>query len=1474
MDDRSAYQQWADGISGTPDEEQQTQLSINQETAAPEGTNVIDTSRLSVEDIEGTTPEPTQPAQPEPEEAAPEEPEKSYGEKAVANESVVDKWIGDGLAFVKDAFDDRDYDEIREEITENNIKREDSKNLLQKSISEVEKIGGDAILQPLNAVAQVGKLATDTVGSVLGMREDAPAPWDSAYEGAEFNLVGSRPVSEIGQASATILGFMNNNRILNQVLPGKNASGAQKFARNVGIDAVADMIFSPGKGNLINAAQDTEILGIGKLMRETGFLDALAHKDDDNEFIRRIKNGAEGNVIGRSIDGIGLLYTGFRNSFGRIAGPLMEKKKLSFDQLPGPVKEANQIIFDKITALDEFELKSPEAVEATADYRKAKAKGEVGANSAEYQSTNIDRQAAEVSDELAGLKQKVEADKASKEVEKDALLFKLYKEQTARLDELAKEVKGDADALAAIEEAKLIDQQIQLDLGSYSNSFTAKLKKPRPMGQTELPLDGFKGAGDIDTPISKMEADFKSERRQAWKEKFNKLSEAERKPLYERRPGFDERKAEDIANSGTKEQQLYEANERASKTSSFPVRKVAAQQAVQPEFGSALPRTSTDPIMTDALTKQLDAAGGDTSQIVQKVLPEEFRAEMDEFRATNRRTTPEALNKIEGMRQMVREGKDPIQALHSIADEAGLPMPVIRTIWGDAAGRAIITDIASQIREQVPVYHEIMAKGGDITRQANMLIDQLKAVGKEVIRGRSIKGSALNALRSDMDLDEFIRRAQAGEFDVPTKPDLKNEKKLAEFDRQWEEVRQGVLAGDSKALETMDVLSESLVVSDGNPELIEKFASSVLRMGTQNFRTTMYNAYLSSLRTHERNILGTGFNVAAKPLLAAMGSLATPNSSRSALAMYGSIFGGLSDSFAAARIQWAKTGDAQVARGQLMSNKNMAEQVDNLQRKAKTPGQAAAAMLVRAQYYLLATPGGQYFTRAMASTDAAFRAISARQMAKYDYMMEIGAAGRPFDADELNAQIAEKFTVDMQIDDSTDFGRRALRLSKEDTFQTDMNEFMTKIDDAIKAGGVVTSTIVPFVKTPTSILGQTPQFMPILPRIAKHTDLGGAFMKEYHAVVNGDDELLKAIYKGREGAAYIIGLSASTMALNGVLTGSGHVDYGERKLDELKTPRHSIKIGGKWYSHRVLGPISTVLSMYADAGYVVNNSHRYDDYNEYFGQATYSIAGALFEQSWLKGLVDSVGFLEEVTNGRRTTSPGETFDAIAANTLRAFTKYGGALKDFNNILVPGAREYNSNMERWRAEVIPFAKAFSGAEKISPISGEPIMDYAQARTNVLTPFSIRDVEESKAVDGLVKYGIDYTLELNDHYNGVSLSATTKHEVNKIMANPGKGELNLEDSLIEWFKSTGFQKRYNEWLENPTPKEGMGWYTDTVKLIADLRSYAVNQYKETDSEDARILREKLDTQKEFKAQQKANKAKSAKLAKQRLDELSKF
>jgi hypothetical protein len=99
------------------------------------------------------------------------------------------------------------------------------------------------------------------------------------------------------------------------------------------------------------------------------------------------------------------------------------------------------------------------------------------------------------------------------------------------------------------------------------------------------------------------------------------------------------------------------------------------------------------------------------------------------------------------------------------------------------------------------------------------------------------------------------------------------------------------------------------------------------------------------------------------------------------------------------------------------------------------------------------------------------------------------------------------------------------------------------------------------------------------------------------------------------------------------------------------------------------------------------------------------------------------------------------------------------------------------------------------------------------------------------------------------------------------------MGLEQMLVNHFKSEGFQMQYKEWLESPTPKEKMPWYTRTVEKIADLRTYAVNQYLKTRSDDARNLDARLKKQSEYEKQALAGKAKNARRVHQELLELNK-
>ena len=73
---------------------------------------------------------------------------------------------------------------------------------------------------------------------------------------------------------------------------GGGASVASRLGTEAARGAVADFIMDPGKSNLFN-----ELENQNPELHDT-FLMALAHDDDDNHYIRRLKNMSEGGVFG------------------------------------------------------------------------------------------------------------------------------------------------------------------------------------------------------------------------------------------------------------------------------------------------------------------------------------------------------------------------------------------------------------------------------------------------------------------------------------------------------------------------------------------------------------------------------------------------------------------------------------------------------------------------------------------------------------------------------------------------------------------------------------------------------------------------------------------------------------------------------------------------------------------------------------------------------------------------------------------------------------------------------------------------------------------------------------------------------------------------------------------------------------------------------------------------------------------------
>ena len=167
----------------------------------------------------------------------------------------------------------------------------------------------------INPTRAVGEITRAYAGGVAGVVEQ-PIRFAQEIMGQEasFNLGIAENKTAIGnfaRSSITMLGLMKGaGKIAPGGMLGTNLTKASTklgVVKNAGIrlagdayrGALADFVMDPGESNLFN-----ELENQNPELHDT-FLMALAHDDDDNTYIRRLKNMAEGGIFGIAVDGIG-----------------------------------------------------------------------------------------------------------------------------------------------------------------------------------------------------------------------------------------------------------------------------------------------------------------------------------------------------------------------------------------------------------------------------------------------------------------------------------------------------------------------------------------------------------------------------------------------------------------------------------------------------------------------------------------------------------------------------------------------------------------------------------------------------------------------------------------------------------------------------------------------------------------------------------------------------------------------------------------------------------------------------------------------------------------------------------------------------------------------------------------------------------------------------------------------------------------
>ena len=879
---------------------------------------------------------------------------------------------------------------------------------------------------------------------------------------------------------------------------------------------------------------------------------------------------------------------------------------------------------------------------------------------------------------------------------------------------------------------------------------------------------------------------------------------------YIERPGKKARIEEAKVNGGTKTRQDFEPYERASVTTETPMGKVVDEQAFdasRPMYAPGAP----SPRLTDNTVRQIAEAGGDT-EVLNSAVKELEEAFTPLLKSNDPVRVKEAKERLARLVEDNTGEKVDMSALEEVVGSGADASAYVQTLLGNTVAKVYLKDLSSQLSTLGKQARQIADTGMDANKQYNLMLDRLKAAATIQIKDASRRGGALKTLQRNL----------TGGSDAAIK------KKVDEFTTKVEDLRGRINEGDVDAVEEMRTLTDAMVLSDGNAAIAESFWTRWASMTKEDFEITMFNSYLSGINTQQRNLLGNAANLILKPVQMMMGASGenAGKMRQSALAMYSGMWSDLQEGLQVARTALADNTPDSISKreaGNAMGE-NMREKIANLRQSAKGPAQNAAANLKAAQYYLLANPWLQGATRLLDASDRGFRTLSARQKLRFDQNMLALEDGIKFDPKKYDTVWSTKFKNGEIADE------QLLAWAKTDTFQEDLGENMSKVADMINTIPGA-KYIIPFVKTPTNIIKQTAHYVPLVGKAVTFTNstLGTKFFKEYDEIMRGSDEAMKAVYRGREATGYMVSVVGMGLGSQGLITGQGPSDPQKRELWEAAgNQQHSINIGGQWVSTRFLGPLGILLSAYADLGTIAAQPGNYDTFDKLRNQLIYTTAGALTDQSFLKGLFTGLeGLMDSFSGNPKEQKPGKW----QMDLLRAMTPYSAALRAFSNTLTPGMREYDTEYERYAAEIGLKGILDLGTEKISMRSGEPVVNAGYAALNQFVPFSLKEAREDPLLNKLVDLGVDMPMEMTQKYKGMKLTVEEQNKINAFVAKSPvwdllEAEINSESfkAEVEFWKNgpQGDDKR--DW--KPIPREKANWYIDIKADLAEARNDAID------------------------------------------------
>ena len=354
--------------------------------------------------------------------------------------------------------------------------------------------------------------------------------------------------------------------------------------------------------------------------------------------------------------------------------------------------------------------------------------------------------------------------------------------------------------------------------------------------------------------------------------------------------------------------------------------------------------------------------------------------------------------------------------------------------------------------------------------------------------------------------------------------------------------------------------------------------------------------------------------------------------------------------------------------------------------------------------------------------------------------------------------------------------------------------------------------IMPFVKTPVNIFRFAAERTPVI-------NMATAEWKA--AMKSGDPERI-ALAKAKAEFGALFWSAGAILAYNKVITGGGPSDPGlRRQLQQAGWQPYSIRVGDRYVSYRKADPVLTAFSLVSDA---IEMSGELDerDLGDIATVAMASVASSVTSKSFMQGVSD---FFDMISSGREDKA-----QAFLENTVGSFIPNVLRKVDPN----PYIMESRGFIEELKARIPGFSETL---EPRRNLFGERIIrppGYVGV-DNVINPFTVSGkVEKPNVMNELVKLGKAMPVPepvIRQGSNSIDLRDRDTFDDRRL---PNGQTQSPYDRWLELIGETGLRSKLTAMVTDPdyqglSEEDKLSWATGMVKAAQDeAKARMVQEY----------------------------------------------